>query len=227
MRVQLVESSGSDASIARAAWVADPDLPRDDDHPESHRRVIRSMLKNRHGSPFESGWLRFYIEAPLFVFREFQRHRIGFSYSETSARYKVLEPEFWMPTTARMEPDDFKPMRPKHNIGTTEDCHLVQDAMMASYRQAWDSYTKMVDAGVAREMARAVLPVGTYSSMYCCCNPRSLLSFLSLRTHDPMAASVSYPQREIEDVARLMESHFAETFPITYTAYCEFGRVAP
>jgi thymidylate synthase (FAD) len=85
----------------------------------------------------------------------------------------------------------------------------------------------MLAAGVAREVARGVLPVATYSSMYATCNARSLMSFLSLRVHDPEAANPSFPQREIEMVATQLEAEFARVMPITYKAFLDFGRVAP
>ena len=99
--------------------------------------------------------------------------------------------------------------------------------LVRGYKAAWREYDEMVGSAVAREVARAVLPVATYSSMYATCNPRSLMHFLSLRTHEPTATRVSYPQAEIEDAARQMEAAFAGLFPVTCAAFLEFGRQAP
>ena len=96
-----------------------------------------------------------------------------------------------------------------------------------SYRQAYDAYQEMLAAGVAREVARAVLPVGLFSSMYATCNARSLMHFLSLRTKNEQAKVPSFPQREIEMVAEKMEAAWATLMPLTHAAFNKNGRVAP
>jgi thymidylate synthase (FAD) len=99
--------------------------------------------------------------------------------------------------------------------------------MEESYRQSYEAYQRMLAEGVAREVARAVLPVGLFSSMYATCNARSLMHFLSLRTKDERAKVPSFPQREIEMVAEKMERAWAQLMPLTHAAFNEHGRVAP
>lgn len=99
--------------------------------------------------------------------------------------------------------------------------------MEESYRQSYAAYQAMLAEGVAREVARAVLPVGLFSSMYATCNARSLMHFLSLRTKDERAKVPSFPQREIEMVAEKMEQEWAALMPLTHAAFNEHGRVAP
>ena len=99
--------------------------------------------------------------------------------------------------------------------------------MRTSYRQAYAAYREMLDAGIAREVARAVLPVGLFSSMYVSCNARSLMAFLSLRTQDDRATVPSFPQREIELVAEQMEALWAAHMPLTHAAFNRNGRVGP
>jgi thymidylate synthase (FAD) len=99
--------------------------------------------------------------------------------------------------------------------------------MTLAYQEAYDSYQGMLKAGVAREVARSVLPVGLFSSMYVTTNARALMHFLSLRTTHPDAKVKSYPQREIEMVAEQMEAEWARLMPITYEAFNKNGRVAP
>jgi thymidylate synthase (FAD) len=99
--------------------------------------------------------------------------------------------------------------------------------MKDAYLIAYDSYKKMLDAGVAREVARVVLPVATYSSMYVSMNARALMNFLSLRTAREGSHFPSYPQREIEMVAEKMEAEFAKLMPLTYGAFEKSGRIAP
>jgi thymidylate synthase (FAD) len=99
--------------------------------------------------------------------------------------------------------------------------------MALSYSVAYNCYQEMLAAGAAREVARSVLPVGLYSSMYATCNARSLMHFLGLRTTHPDAAVASYPQREIEMVGEQMEAAWAQLMPLTYAAFNANGRVAP
>ena len=103
----------------------------------------------------------------------------------------------------------------------------AQQAMMTTAEEAYGKYLMMIDNGIAREVARMVLPVNIYSSMYVTINARSLMNFLSLRTKDETSAYPSFPQREIEMVAEKMEEFFAEKMPYTYEAFNKNGRVAP
>lgn len=229
MTVELVQHVGGDASVVAAAKVSvetpGPGMLADR---EASAGLVRYLMRHRHGTPFEHASLTFRVEAPIFVLREWHRHRVGWSYNETSGRYRHLEPVFWVPPAGRAvrEPDAFKPARPL----LLEDERLRAAAdypIRSAYVAAWRSYQEMLDAGVAREVARTVLPVGLYSSMFATCNPRSLMHFLSLRTRDDGAARPSYPQAEIEECARQMEAEFTRLFPLTHAAFVEFGRVAP
>lgn len=211
MTVELVQQMGGDAMVVAAARVS----TRGGLANVKHRGegLIRYLMKHRHGTPFEHGAATFYIHAPIFVWREFHRHRIGFSYNEESARYKRLDPVFFVPRHGR-------PMM------KVDDCETRANLEL-SYIAAYKAYLRNLDLGIDPGLARDCLPVGIYSSCWVTCNPRSIMSFLSLRTHEPTAKFVSYPLAEIEDVARKMEAIFAEHWPITYKAFCENGRVGP
>jgi thymidylate synthase (FAD) len=111
--------------------------------------------------------------------------------------------------------------------GTPEQFEITIKAMKDAYVVAYDSYKTMLEAGVAREVARVVLPVATYSSMYVTMNARALMNFLSLRTAREGSHFPSYPQREIEMVAEKMEAEFAKLMPLTYGAFEKSGRIAP
>ena len=111
--------------------------------------------------------------------------------------------------------------------GTPEQFEITVKAMKDAYVIAYESYVKMLEAGVAREVARVVLPVATYSSMYVTMNARALMNFLSLRTSREGSHFPSYPQREIEMVAEKMEAEFAKLMPLTYGAFEKSGRIAP
>jgi thymidylate synthase (FAD) len=170
--------------------------------------------------------MTFFISAPIFVFREFMRHRIA-SYNEESGRYRELKPVFYIPNKDRKLVQTGKTGHYVFVDGTDEQFKVTVEAMKETYILAYQNYKKMLDAGVAREVARAVLPVALYSSMYVTMNARALMNFLSLRTSREGSHFPSYPQREIEMVAEKMEAHFARLMPITYAAFEKSGRVAP
>ena len=188
--------------------------------------LINYLMRDRHGSPFEHNAFTFYIEAPIFVFREFMRHRIA-SYNEESGRYKELEPVFYVPAPERKLIQVGKAGAYEFVEGSQEQFAVTSDSIKYSCVYAYEHYTDMLNAGVAREVARAVLPVTTYSSMYVTMNARSLMNFLSLRTARPETKFPSFPQREIEMVAEKMEEFFAEKMPVTYETFNKNGRVAP
>lgn len=263
--VEVIAQCGSDELIAHAAWVSTgngPPMPRPSlplstiPSPPTHspedkvHGLLGYLLKQRHGSPFEHGFLCIRVHAPIFVWREWHRHRIGFSYNEESARYKVLEPVFYIPPRHRpmMKVENWKPGRPKFypaDLLDEKGRHItfgpypgpdakypatwetLTDNLKVSYRQAYDTYLQNLELGIDPGLARDCLPVGIYSSCYVSCNPRSIMAFLSLRTHHPEATQVSYPLYEIEVAAKKLESIFAQYWPSTYQHFVANGRTAP
>lgn len=149
------------------------------------------------------------------------------SYNEESGRYRELQPVFYIPGEERKLVQQGRPGKYEFVTGTPEQHRAVTEAMEASYRQSYLAYQEMLRAGVAREVARATLPVGLFSSMYATCNARSLMHFLSLRTKDERAKVASFPQREIEMVAEKMEAEWAALMPLTHAAFNANGRIAP
>ncbi|WAB08759.1 ThyX-like thymidylate synthase [Streptomyces phage Andris] len=226
--VELVKHSATDSDVATAARVstiggsheAVVDLEKD-------AGLINFLMRDRHGSPFEHTSFTFYVEAPLFVAREHFRHRAGHSYNEESGRYKELKPTFYVPDANRNLVQVGKPGAYSFEPGAPILGLFTRTTMIDSYSEAFEAYRALLDAGVAREVARMVLPVGIFTSYYVTCNARSLMHFLGLRTICKTAAFPSFPQREIEMVAERMEDHFAEQMPLTYGAFNANGRVAP
>lgn len=232
--VRLIQQMGGDHMVAAAAKVSttgDECLTlADPSKAEDCRGLINYLVKQRHGTPFEHGALTFYVHAPIFVWREWHRHRIGFSYNEESGRYKQLDPVFYLPPRDRpmMKVEGWKPGRPKFLRCDDQDVFdALTSNLKASYEFAYQMYEQNLELGIDPGLARDCLPVGIYSSCWVTCNPRSLMAFLSLRTHDMEANAVSYPLHEIEVAARKVEALFAEAWPITYAAFCANGRVAP
>ena len=226
--VELMQSMGSDAAIVAAAKVSTKGAASAEDFDGgAGAGLIDFLMRTRHGTPFEHNAMTFLISAPIFVFREFHRHRIGWSYNEESGRYKQLDPVFYVPGADRALVQVGKPGHYTYVPGTFDQTLSQVERMVVAYHAAYDAYEAALEAGIAREVARAVLPVATFSSMYATCNARSLMAFLSLRTKREGSTFPSFPQREIEMVAEKMETEFARLFPITHAAFDQHGRVCP
>jgi thymidylate synthase (FAD) len=229
MTVELVKSSASDADViwaARVSTAGETTLEKVGESSERDAGLINYLARERHGSPFEHTSMTFFVSAPIFVFREFMRHRIA-SYNEESGRYRELRPVFYIPNKDRKLVQVGKTGAYTFVDGTPEQLDITVNAIKETCIVAYENYQKILASGVAREVARAVLPVTLYSSMYVTMNARALMNFLSLRTSSPDSHFPSYPQREIEMVAEKMEKHFAELMPMTYAAFQKSGRIAP
>lgn len=180
--------------------------------------LIRYLMRDRHGSPFEHGYFRFIVKAPLFVVREHHRHRAGHSYNEWSGRYSKMRPEFYVPDNVRTQTG-------KPGAYTFEP---VDEATRAATRQeierqgaeAFAAYERMLELGVAKEVARTVLPLNMYTKYYWSCNPRSLMHFCSLRNS-------SHAQFEIREFAQAAETFLERHMPVTHAAFVANDRTSP
>lgn len=226
MTVELVQFMGGDESVVRSARVSTGGSSADSGLTEKDKGLINFLMRDRHGTPFEHNGFTFYIEAPIFVFREFMRHRIA-SYNEESGRYKELAPIFYVPDEDRKLVQVGKPGAYTFEDGTYDQKVMVPAEMKRVAKESYKAYQRMLEKGVAREVARAVLPVSIYSTMYVTMNARALMNFLSLRTTREGTHFPSFPQREIEMVAEKMEELWAEKMPVTYETFNKNGRVAP
>lgn len=218
--VSLEADCANDTSVVNAARVSfntHVDYIKKD---SSDEKLIGYLMKNRHGTPFEHNLFRFRVKAPIFVFREWHRHRIGISINEWSARYSELKDDFYIPELENVRTQTGKP---GHYIYETLDrlkAAMFQGALDTSSRAAFKMYKWALALGVAKEQARFFLPVNIYSEMYWSCNARSLMAFLSLR-NTPQA------QYEIKVYAEVLEQIFLETMPITARYFIDNGRIAP
>lgn len=228
--VELVKHSAADTDVlwaARVSTAGEQSIDEIHKDPERSKGLINFLMRDRHGTPFEHNSMTFLISAPIFVFREFHRHRAGWSYNEASGRYMELRPVFYVPGADRKLVQQGRPGRYEYVPGSQEQHKVAGEAMRDSYRQAYRAYEEMLDAGIAREVARSVLPVGLYSSMYATCNARALMHFISLRRRHEGNSVPTFPQREIEMVAERLEAHWAELMPLTHAAFERSGRIAP
>jgi thymidylate synthase (FAD) len=228
VHVRLIKSDAYDDDVTMAARVStigresadfDPYLPVEG--------LINFLMRDRHGSPFEHTSFTFMVEAPIFVAREFMRHRAGWSYNEESGRYKELEPVFYKPADGRPLRQVGKPGKYQFVAGDYKQQRTVSGDIERISTEAYSAYKRLLDLGVAREVSRMVLPVNIFTSFYATCNARSLMHFLGLRTQRESARFASFPQQEIRMVADQMDDIFAACMPLTHAAYEKHGRVAP
>jgi len=215
--VRLDGVLASDLSVVNGARVSF--ARRKDEMDDSDSGLIRFLMRERHGTPFEHNAFRFHIRCPIFVAREWMRHRVG-SFNEFSLRYAKATEDFYVP-----EPEDVRTQVGKPGAYTFETVEPeladeTRDALREVYEHAYATYERLVDAGVAREVARSVLPVGAYTEFYWTVNARSLMNFVSLR-----AAETA--QREIRRYAEAVERFLAEHMPVTHAAFVANDRVAP
>lgn len=223
--VNLIKSTFNDDSVCFAAWTS---TKGDEADHEARAGLIRRLMKDRHGSPFEHMWIQFQVTAPIFVWREHHRHRIA-SYNEESARYRVMRPRFYIPPRHRpmIQVPDTKAMDYIIESADPGTYGRTAGILKQQSRTSYAEYEYLLRIGVVREVARMLLPVNLMSTCIVTMNARALMNFLSLRVKDPDAAYPSNPQWEINQVALEYEKHFEKLAPITYAAFIENGRVAP
>lgn len=227
--VELVKHSAGDADVLWAARVSTKgEQATDDANADSEKSagLINYLMRDRHGSPFEHSVFTFFVQAPIFMWREHFRHRVA-SYNEESGRYKKLEPMFYVPDADRKLVQIGKAGAYEFVDGTKEQFDVVTEQTKLACKVAYEAYETMLEAGVAREVARIVLPVTIYSSAYVTMNARALMNFLSLRRKAEGSHFPSFPQREIEMVAEKYEEEFKKFMPLTHAAFVANGRVAP
>jgi thymidylate synthase (FAD) len=180
--------------------------------------LIRFLVRERHGSPFEHGYFRFLVKAPLFVVREHHRHRAGHSYNEWSGRYSKMDAEFYIPDNIRTQvgkPGSYS-FEPVDDLVRDEARREIEE----NAQRAFEAYERMLEQGVAKEVARAVLPLSTYTKYYWSCNPRSLMHFCGLRNHENA-------QYEIRQYAAAAETFLERLMPVTHAAFVANDRIAP
>lgn len=179
--IRLVDSMGNDEAIVRNARVSYAANEKTGQNPEGDAKLINYLYRNGHNTPFESVEFQFHVKAPIFVFRQWHRHRT-WSYNEVSARYTELPEEFYVPSpeTIGKQSKDNKQMR----VMDDTNWNAVTYAMKVCNENAFDHYKKYIEVGVPRELARSVLPVATYSEMFAKVDLSNLFKFLHERLHE-------------------------------------------
>jgi len=215
--VRLDDVMASDLSVVNAARVSF--ARRKEEMDDADAGLIRFLMRDRHGTPFEHNAFRFHIRSPIFVAREWMRHRVG-SFNEFSMRYAKATDEFYVPEADDVRSQVGKPGAYTFDPVEPELAEQTREALRDVYEHAYATYERLVEAGVAREVARSVLPVGAYTEFYWTVNARSLMNFVSLRASETA-------QREIRRYAEAVERFFEQHMPITYAAFVASGRISP
>lgn len=219
--IQLVDSMGSDLSIARNARVSYDSDWRAGEDKGSDTRLINYLYNNGHNTPFEAVTFTFDVKAPIFVFRQWHRHRTQ-SFNELSARYRELPEEFYVPEphlvgTQNADNKQMRdPLTPEQFEALPrcerESLHSVLDTMHACNKKSFRVYQSMIADGIPRELARSVLPVATYSHMFATVNLNNLFKFLGERMHP-------HAQYEIRVYAEAMLELIRPIVPVAVAAF--------
>lgn len=207
--VRLVDHTGGDISIARAAkvsydaaWRAGVDKGSDD-------KLIHYLWDNQHTTPFEAVTFTFEVQAPIFIFRQWHRHRTA-TVNELSARYRELPELFYVPDPATIGEQSSSSKQAR--VMTEELDNAAAFLIRKSCEEAFDVYRKLLLMKVPREIARSVLPLATYSHMFWTVNLLNLLKFLGLRSHP-------HAQWEMQQYARAVFDVAQEVAPVAFAAW--------
>ncbi len=205
--IRLVDVMGDDNSVVRAARVS---YGEESKGMEADQKLVNYMMKHDHGTPFEHINFTFHIKCPLFVARQWMRHRIG-SFNEISGRYVELSDSCYEPTEWRANVNP-RNKQDSQAIGWESDLDLIEELFNDHIQRSLETYHKLLDYGVAREQARTVLPLATYTEFYWTVNARALFNFIRLRI-SPDA------QKEIRDYAEVLLEMGEEIAPWSFDAF--------
>jgi len=206
--VELIDHMGSDLTVVNAARVSFG--KRKTEFDPTDRKLIRYLLKHGHTSPLRHCQLQFHVKAPIFVLRQWMRHRIASEFNEVSSRYVELgAAEFY-------HPEKFREQSTSNKQGSAGDLTTgvtqAHDSYDNAISQAQRSYTELRSLGVAKEQARCVMPVSQYSEVYWTASLQAVLHFLSLRLD-------SHAQWEIREYAKAVRELILAIFPVVVSEY--------
>lgn len=209
--VRLVDHMGNDLSVVRSARVSFDADWRAGNEKGSDERLINYLWKNHHSTPFETVQFTFEVSAPIFVLRQWHRHRT-WTYNEVSARYTEVQDEFYVPPADKIgvQSKDNKQAREITDTLNAHGSSLIAQACT----QSFEVYYKLLDKGVPREIARGVLPLNTYSRMFATVDLLNLFKFIKLRNH-------SHAQYEIQQYAQALLELIEPIVPICVKAFNE------
>lgn len=209
--VFLLDHMGSDADICAAARTSYQQGTKKVSNDET---LLRYLYRNRHTSPFEMAYLKFHVKAPIFVFRQWHRHRTQ-SFNEVSARYSELPEEYYVPEVSQVCAQSTTNKQGRAETLPQSLGIDFQNETVLQAGSAFETYHDSLSSGVARELARITLPLNTYSEMVFSCNLKNLLDFLALRMD-------KHAQWEIRQYANAIGEIVKELFPWTWQAFVDY-----
>ena len=215
--VRLVDHMGDDLSIVRAARVSYDAEWRAGEDAGSDARLIGYLMRNRHTTPFESVVFQFEVKAPIFVFRQWHRHRMA-TINEVSARYTELPEEFYVPDAAKIGTQSASSKQARNLDAPRVNGMTLAIAMRQVCEMSFHTYHALLAEGVPRELARSVLPLSTYSHMFWKSDLHNLFHFLNLRLHP-------HAQYEIRVFAEALLHLIRPIVPAAVSAWEETRRV--
>jgi thymidylate synthase (FAD) len=218
--VRLDNCMADDYSVVNSARVSFARNTEDEvEMTSADAGLINFLMREHHGTPFEHNAFRFHVKCPVFVAREWFRHRIG-SFNEFSARYSEVPNEMFVPELAEVRRQEGKPGAYTFEQTDMETALRTNEIISEANATAYEAYAEMLALGVAKEVARTVLPMGMFTQFYWTVNARSLMNFLALRTDENA-------QLDIRKFADAVECLFAKEMPITYASWVANGKVTP
>lgn len=216
MTVELIKTDIEDETVLHAARVSTKgEIGQAVEWNKRDHGLLKYLMREKHMSPFEHGSATFFVHCPIFVAREFMRHRT-WSYNEESGRYRELEPVFYVPNAARPLVQQGQVGHYTFAPGTEEQYLSVEHNLKSAYQSTYAAYQRMLEEGIAREVARDVLPVGIFTSFYATAKLRNILEFLTLRCADNAL-------NEIQVVANDIKAKMQLICPRTIIAWEDFS----
>ena len=212
--IRLLDCMGSDIDVIRAARVSYDSAWRSSKKEGNDNKLLKYLWKNNHSSPFEHVVFKFEVFAPILVFRQWHRHRTQ-SYNELSGRYRELERVFYVPSVDVIGIQSKDNKQARDMVDPTNDHIEAIKIMERSNNRSFDEYERLLELKIPRELARSVLPVSTYSHMFCTGNLLNFLKFLTLRLD-------IHAQYEIRQYACEMRKLMKPIVPVTIDTFDDF-----
>jgi thymidylate synthase (FAD) len=207
----VVDKMGCDDDIVQAARIS---YGKGTKHTSVNRGLIRYLMRHRHTSPFEMCEIKIHVKMPIFVARQWVRHRTA-SINEYSARYSILEDEFYIPNASDIALQSADNKQGRGDPISLEEAEKIRESIENAAKKDYALYKDMIDKGIARELARTVLPANIYTQWYWKCDLHNLLNFIELRLH-PGA------QLEIRKYAQALLEIIKDWVPLTYEAFFDY-----
>ena len=218
--VRLDNCMADDYSVVNSARVSFARNTEDEaEMTDADAGLINFLMREQHGTPFEHNAFRFHVKCPVFVAREWFRHRIG-SFNEFSARYSEVPNEMFVPELSEIREQTGKPGAYKFKQVEMDRALATNEIITRANASAYEAYAEMLSLGIAKEVARTVLPMGMFTQSYWTVNARALMNFLSLRTDENA-------QLDIRKFAEAVEILFSKEMPVTYKSWIDNGKVCP